>query len=108
MDTSRRKLILSGLFGAGWVGLRALATGLPVSLLTQSRTAHADTPPAPVCAAKPQYLVLLTSGSGDPLNANVPGCYADPGIYHPAQATMAPTQMTIGGQQVTAALPWTT
>jgi Protein of unknown function (DUF1501) len=106
MDIARRKLLLSGLFGTGWVGLRALATGLPISLLTQSKVAHAD--PAPACAAKPQYLVLLTSGSGDPLNANVPGCYADPGIYHPTGPTMAPTQMTVGGQQVTAALPWST
>src|SRR5438445_846584 len=99
MDTSRRKLILSGLFGAGAVGLRALATGLPVSLLTGAlgeREARADTPPA--CGAKPQYLLLLTSGSGDPLNANVPGCYADSGIYHSALPTMAPTQMTVGGQ----------
>ncbi len=106
MDIARRKLLLSGLFGTGWVGLRALATGLPISLFAQSRVARAD--PAPACAAKPQYLVLLTSGSGDPLNANVPGCYVDPGIYHPAQPTMAPTAMQIGGQSVTAALPWTT
>ena len=62
MDIARRKLLLSGLFGTGWVGLRALATGLPISLLTQSKVAHADTP---VCAAKPQYLVLLTSGSAE-------------------------------------------
>ncbi len=106
MDTTRRNLLLSTVFGAGWLGLRALATGLPISVLTQSREAHADPPPP--CAAKPQYLVLLTSGSGDPLNANVPGCYVDPGIYHPGQATMAPTPMQVGGKTVTAALPWTT
>lgn len=105
MDIQRRNLLLSSLFGAGLVGLRALATGLPISLLTGTREARAD---VPVCGAKPQYLVLLTSGSGDPLNANVPGMYADPGIYHPAQATMAPTPMMVGGKSVTAALPWTT
>jgi Protein of unknown function (DUF1501) len=103
MDVARRKVILSSLFGAGWVGLRALATGLPISMFTGE--ARADTPAC--TATKPQYLLLLTSGSGDPLNANVPGCYADAGIYHPGAATMAPTSMSIGGQNLTAALPWT-
>jgi hypothetical protein len=51
--------------------------------------------------------LLLTSGGGDPLNANVPGAYLDPGIYHPAEPTMAPTPMTVGGKTFTAALPWT-
>src|SRR5262245_18672547 len=103
MDHGRRKLLLSTVFGAGGLGLRALATGLPISFL--ANPASADTPTC--TATKPQYLFLLTSGGGDPLNANVPGCYADPGIYHPAQPTMAPTSMTIGGKTYTAALPWT-
>ncbi len=99
----RRSLLKSFLFGSGYVGLRAMATGLPTALF--SRTAAAD--PAPVCAAAPQYLILATSGSGDPLNANVPGCYDDAGIYHTPDATMLPTNMTFGGRTTKAALPWT-
>jgi hypothetical protein len=104
MDANRRKLLLSGLFGTGWLGLRALATGVPMSILANPHEAHAD--PAPACV-KPQYIYLLTSGGGDPLNANVPGCYADPGIYHPADPLMASTPMTLGGRTMNAALPWT-
>ena len=33
METTRRQALLSGLFGAGALGLRALATGLPTWLL---------------------------------------------------------------------------
>lgn len=105
MDAARRKLLLSGLFGTGWLGLRALASGLPLGLIADPRRAGAQTPPS--CnAVKPQYLILLTSGAGDPLNANVPGMYTNPAIYHPADPTMAPTPVTIGGQSYTAALPW--
>ena len=104
METTRRKLLMTALFGAGGLGLRALATGLPLSFLAKEGVAHAD--PAPACG-KPQYVFLLTSGSGDPLNANVPGCYELPGIYHPGDPTMAPTPMTLGGKSYTAALPWT-
>jgi hypothetical protein len=105
IDSTRRKVLLSSVFGAGWLGLRALATGLPISLLTGSRTAHADQTCDP---AKAQYLVFATSGGGDPLNANVPSMYADPGIYHPLDPSMAPTAMTVGGQQYMAAKPWAT
>jgi hypothetical protein len=53
-------------------------------------------------------LILNTSGLGDPLNGNVPGTYADPGIVHPSDPTMAATAMTIGGASYQAAAPWAT
>ena len=97
-DPTKRRFIRNSLFGAGLLGLRALASGLPISLLANPHKASADTaacPPNAVTA--PQYLILSTSGGGDPLNANVPGCYVNPNIYHPADPPMAPTNMTIGG-----------
>ena len=105
MNEDRRKVLLSGLFGAGWIGLRALATGLPAALFMNSKPAKADTPAA-CTAVKPQYIYLCTSGGGDPLNANVPGTYDDPGIYHTANATMAKTSMTLGSTNTSAAAPW--
>jgi Protein of unknown function (DUF1501) len=106
---TRRNALLTSLFGAGYVGLRALATGLPASLLLDPRRALADTT-APVCAAKAkaQYIIFNTSGLGDPINANVPGTYDDPNITHSTDPSMAPTPLTIGGQSQTAALPWST
>ncbi len=107
MNFSRRNLLMSTLFGAGYVGLRALATGLPVSLLLKGRKALAD---GTACTdkTKAQYVILQTSGLGDPINANCPGTYGDPKIAHNLDPSMAPTQLTIGGKQTTAALPWST
>jgi hypothetical protein len=107
METSRRKVLMSTLFGAGYVGLRALATGIPASVLLQGRRAFADGAPACADKSKAQFVVLATSGSGDPINANVPGTFEDSGISHSADQTMQPTSMTLGGKTVTAALPWT-
>ena len=104
MNANRRQFLLSALFGTGWLGLRALATGLPIGLLAKPGSARAQ---SATCVTNPQYIYFLTSGNGDPLNANVPGCYMDPGIYHPADPTMAPASMSIGGQTYQAALPWT-
>jgi hypothetical protein len=42
MNISRRQAVLSTLFGAGYVGLRSLATGLPAALLLDPRRALAD------------------------------------------------------------------
>src|ERR1044071_10364797 len=107
METSRRKLLMSALFGAGYVGLRALATGIPASVLLQGHRAFADGAPACADRSKAQFVVLATSGNGDPINANVPGTYEDTGISHSADPTLKPTTMTLGGKAVTAALPWT-
>src|SRR5450755_138811 len=103
----RRQALLSTLFGTGYVGLRALATGLPAAFLLNPRRALAATM-APTCAtpSKAQYFVFNTCGSGDPINANVPGMYDDPMIVHSADMTMAPTKLTLRGQSYTAAAPW--
>ncbi len=104
---NRRQFLLSTIFGAGYVGLRTLATGLPASLLLNPRKAFADgsTPP---CAGKAQFVIFNTSGAGDPINANVPGTYLDPKITHSTDPTMIATPLTIGGQTYTAAAPWAT
>ncbi len=103
----RRQALMSTLFGAGYVGLRALATGLPASILLNRRRALAGGPPAGCAAgAKAQYILLNTSGQGDPINASVPGTYEDPKITHSQDPTMAPASLTIQGQTYTAAAPW--
>lgn len=109
MRTTRREAMMSALFGAGWIGLRALASGIPISVLLDPKRAAADDANA-ACFAKDkaQYLILSTSGAGDPLNGNVPGTYDDPKIVHPLDPSMAPTPMTIGGATYTAAKPWST
>ncbi len=104
---SRRNALMSTLFGAGYVGLRALATGLPASLLLDPRRALADNPtPACGAAGKAQFVVFNTSGNGDPLNASVPGTYEDANVVHSLDPTMAATSLTLGGQAFKAAAPW--
>jgi hypothetical protein len=106
---SRRDALLSTLFGAGCVGLRALATGLPASLLLDPRRALAGTPPAACAAAsKAQFIVFNTSGNGDPINASAPGTYEDPKVVHSSDPTMAPKALTLAGQSFQAAAPWAT
>ena len=101
---SRRQMLLTSLFGSGLVGLRALATGIPAAVLLNPKKAAADTG----CAANPnaQYIIFSSSGSGDPLNANVPGTYGFPDISHSQDPSMAETPMTLGGTPHTAAKPW--
>jgi hypothetical protein len=109
---SRRQALISTLFGAGAIGLRSLATGLPVSFLLNPRRALADLPeggsPDAGTLTNPQFIIFNTSGNGDPINANVPGTYTDPAIAHSADPSMAPTPLTIQGQTYTAAQPWST
>jgi hypothetical protein len=108
MDATRRTILLDGLFGAGWLGLRALATGVPAAILANPRRALAEGDPACFAKDKAQYLILSTSSSGDPLNANVPGSYAFPDIAHPADPAMAKTTFRLGSATVEGALPWST
>ena len=104
---TRRQALLSTLFGTGLVGLRALATGLPASFLLNPRRALADLP-ASGCRdpSQAQFVIFNTSGQGDPINANVPGTYDDANVVHSADPSMAPTEIQIQGQKLTAAAPW--
>jgi hypothetical protein len=104
---SRRNLLKTTLFGGSGLGLRALATGVPISFLARPLTARAE---IYQCANKPkaQYLILSTSSAGDPLNANVPGTYDFPDIVHAADPRMAATPITLAGKQYTAAQLWST
>lgn len=113
MSTTRRNLLKTMLLGAGGLGLRGLAAGIPASLLSAGRAA-AQT--ADACDAvtggplRPQKLILLTSASGDPLNANVPGTYVD-GIYHAPDAGFSPSTAStipLGGADRRCAAPWAT
>jgi hypothetical protein len=106
---SRRDAVLSTLFGAGSVGLRALATGLPLPFLLNPRKALAD-PSTSTCKApdKAQYVILSTSGDGDSINTSAPGTYDDPLIVHSPDPALAPKTLTIRGQPHTAGTPWAT
>src|SRR4051794_30487168 len=106
MDARRRQIILGTVFGAGGLGLRALATGLPVGAFLRSpRTFGQD-----ACAdkSKAQYLILSTSAAGDPVNANVPGTYDFPDIPHALDPRMAATPLKLGANTFTAAKVWST
>jgi hypothetical protein len=106
---NRRQALLSTLLGPGYVGLRALATGLPPALLLSPRRTLAQTmTPSCVTPGKAQFIIFATSGSGDPINASVPGTYEDANIVHSTDPTMAPTPLSIGGRSFTAAAPWAT
>jgi Protein of unknown function (DUF1501) len=104
---NRRETLLAGLFGAEYIGLRALATGLPIWFLANPRRASAQDLQCAIAAKdKMQYLVVSTSSSGDPLNCNTPGTYEAPEIVHPLQPIVAATPIALGGQTFGGALPW--
>jgi hypothetical protein len=112
---TRRDALKTMLFGAGYVGLRALATGLPASFFLNPRKALAAADAgAAACSSNmsaAQFFILSTSGGGDPINANAPGTYyndtpAAKPIVHSSDPTMVPTQITIGGQKHYAAKVW--
>jgi hypothetical protein len=98
MTTSRRRLLKSALLGAGLVGLRSFATGLPKSWLLGERVAHAE-------GLTPQFLILATSGNGDPLNANAPGSFV-PGAENSPLPELAAADVTFGGESYQAAKCW--
>ncbi len=107
MNENRRSLLGKTLFGAGAIGLRAMATGIPVSFLSRPLSAVAE---EFACADKnkAQYVIIATSASGDPLNANVPGTYDFAEIVHAPDPRMAATDMTLAGKSVKGAQIWST
>ncbi len=119
MKIKRRDALMSLLFGGGMLGLRSLATGLPAKLLLDPKKALADMA-ANACAipGAAQYVIFNTSGNGDPISCNAPGCYDDPtsgvdlsNVAHPTTfqaGTAGVTSLTLGGKPYTAAAPWGT
>ncbi len=107
MNISRRNALMSTLFGAGYIGLRALATGLPASLLLNPRQALAGDPPTCASKDKAQFIIMSTSSSGDPINANVPGTYVN-GVHHTDDPLLTKTALKLSGQSFDAAAPWAT
>lgn len=108
----RRRLLQGTLAGAGLLGLRAMATGLPISFLLDPKSVRAQD----ACgSAGAQYLILSMSASGDALNCNVPGTYDLPATFasgtvnhaDPMDMSMTAGTMTVGGKAWTAAKPWT-
>src|SRR5687768_14830720 len=97
MNTNRRDVILGGLFGAGHVGLKALATGLPLAAFARPIRALAqEIMCTGVDKAKAQHLIISTSSAGDPVNANVPGTYDFPDIVHAADPRMEAVDLRLG------------
>jgi hypothetical protein len=104
---NRRDAITAGLFGTGYLGLRAIATGLPIWYLADPKKATAqDLQCAIEAKEKMQFLVVAASSNGDPINCNCPGTYENASAVHPDQAEMAPTDVTLGANVYKAALPW--
>ena len=124
MTISRRDALMATLFGGSMIGLRSIATGLPAKMILDPKKALADLT-AGQClgdASKAQFIIIQTSGSGDPFSCNAPGTYDDGGmgtgtdytkLSHPSDASSGvtgidPVQLTLGGRKFKAAGPWGT
>ncbi len=108
---TRRNALLSGLFGSGYLGLKAIATGLPAWFIANPRSATAaDLECAIQSKDSLQYLIMNVSSMGDPISCNCPGTYDGDAAaaIHPDDATMAPVQVALGSKMYTAATPWGT
>lgn len=106
MEINRRRALLTALFGTGYVGLRAIATGLPAWFLLDPKAASAGALRQHIASqATAQYLIVSASSAGDALACNAPGTY-DPGgvIVHPAEFPATP--VTLGGVTVNGAPNW--
>jgi hypothetical protein len=106
---SRRQALRTALLGGGYLGLRALATGLPISFLRDPSRASAQDLQCTIDAKDNlQYLILSASSSGDPINCNAPGTYEQAAIIHPMQPEMAATTLQLGSKSYMVAKPWAT
>ncbi|MEM9457616.1 MAG: hypothetical protein AAGF11_25785 [Myxococcota bacterium] len=103
MDETRRRFLRNALLGP--FGLKALATGLPVSFFVAGfpRGRALASEPAP-----PQFLILSNNDDGDPINANAPGTYGVAGVVHNPAPSMAETSINLGNVATSAAAPWAT
>lgn len=108
-------MLLGLLFGPNLVGLRALTTGLPVSLLLAAEAGHAagasSAAAASVAASSgrtAQFTLFSTSSMGDPINCNAPGSYDDPSMQHCAVDDMAGVAVKLGDTTAVAAKVWST
>lgn len=108
MMLKRRDALLTTLFGAGLVGLRAMATGLPAWFIANPRQASAEDLECALDAAKLQSLIVSVSSNGDPINCNCPGTYEDATAIHPQQAEVAMAPLMLGSKSYGAASPWGT
>jgi hypothetical protein len=106
----RRDALLQMLFGAGLVGLRSLASGVPAAILLNPRRAMAaadsGAPSTPI--TNPQFVIYSTSFAGDPVNCNAPGTYDDTNIQHPNDPSMVSTPISFGSRTVNGAKIWST
>jgi len=108
---TRRNALLSGLFGSGYLGLKAIATGLPAWFIANPRSATAaDLECAIQSKDSLQYLIMNVSSMGDPISCNCPGTYDGDAAaaIHPDDASMAPVAVALGSKTYTAATPWGT
>jgi hypothetical protein len=106
---TRRNALLTGLFGTGYVGLRAMATGLPAWFVADPSKATAQDLACAIQARENmQYLIVSVSSMGDPIGCNCPGTYEGEAAaaIHPEDATMAATPIAFGDKMFTAAAPW--
>ena len=103
MNVNRRDLLKSAL---GGLALKAVATGIPASILLNPRPGRAAI--GDLAAGPGRMLILFASNAGDPVNANVPGTYG-PGaeeVAHSLDPRMAATTVRLSGRSYTAAKPW--
>ena len=99
MTSLAAKLITSTLFGAGYVGLRALATGLPGVVLARIRGARSPTMQRRACgdAAKAQFIILTPRARAIRSTPTCPGPTTIRASRTAPIPRWPPTPLTLGG-----------